>query len=205
MQDLNKALADIADIRLQLAAGTMFRGFGPTVIAATGGIAFGLTLLQTLWPDKLMTTPTAFVSTWIVAAAASAALIGVEMYARTRRHHSGLADAMLFNAVENFLPVGFAGAAIAIVILNYAPDTIWMLPGLWQLLVSLGLFAAIRFLPRAVAVAAAWYFVAGIAVLVFSSEERSLSPWLMGLPFTIGQLLLAAILHIAYGDDHAEV
>lgn len=204
MQDLNKALADIADIRLQLAAGTMFRGFGPTVIAATGGIAFGLTLLQTLWPDRLMATPATFVSTWVVVALASAALIGVEMYARTRRHHSGLADAMLFNAVENFLPVGFAGAALAVVILNYAPDTIWMLPGLWQLLVSLGLFAAIRFLPRAVAVAAAWYFVAGIAVLILSSEDRSLSPLLMGLPFSVGQLLLAAILHIAYGDEHAE-
>ena len=151
-----------------------------------------------------MATPATFVSTWVVVALASAALIGVEMYARTRRHHSGLADAMLFNAVENFLPVGFAGAALAVVILNYAPDTIWMLPGLWQLLVSLGLFAAIRFLPRAVAVAAAWYFVAGIAVLILSSEDRSLSPLLMGLPFSVGQLLLAAILHIAYGDEHAE-
>lgn len=204
MQDLNKALADIADIRLQLAAGTMFRGFGPTVIATTGGIAFATAVVQTLWPGSLVADPTTFITTWVVIAIASAALIGIEMYARTRRHHSGLADAMLFNAVENFLPVGFAGAALAFVILNYAPDTSWMLPGLWQLLVSLGLFAAIRFLPRAVAVAAAWYFVAGIAVLILASADRALSPWLMGLPFTIGQLLLAAILHIAYGDEHVE-
>ena len=204
MQDLNKALADIADIRLQLAAGTMFRGFGPAVIAATGGIAFALTLLQATWLAHIVINPTTFITTWVISALASAALIGVEMYARTRRHHSGLADAMLFNAVENFLPVGFAGAALAFVILTYAPDTAWMLPGLWQLLVSLGLFAAIRFLPRAIAVAAAWYFIAGIAVLILASQDRSLSPWLMGIPFTVGQLLLAAILHIAYGDDHAE-
>ena len=204
MQDLNKALADIADIRLQLAAGTMFRGFGPAVIAATGGIALAVTLLQVIWPTQLVAEPTTYIATWVVVAVASAALIGVEMYARTRRHHSGLADAMLFNAVENFLPVGFAGAALAVVIVNYAPDTTWMLPGLWQLLVSLGLFAAIRFLPRAIAVAAAWYFIAGVAVLILASQERDLSPWLMGIPFTVGQLLLAAILHIAYGDEHAE-
>lgn len=204
MQDLNKALADIADIRLQLAAGTMFRGFGPTVIAMTGGIAFALTLLQATWPADLVFDPTTFISTWVIVAVASAILIGVEMYARTRRHHSGLADAMLFNAVENFLPVGFAGAALSIVILNYAPDATWMLPGLWQLLMSLGLFAALRFLPRAIVVAAAWYFVAGVTVLILASQDRSLSPWLMGIPFTVGQLLLAAILHIAYGDEHAE-
>ncbi|MEM6497303.1 MAG: hypothetical protein AAF709_11305, partial [Pseudomonadota bacterium] len=77
-------------------------------------------------------------------------------------------------------------------------------PGLWQLLVSLGLFAAVRFLPRAIAIAAAWYFISGIAVLIIASQERSLSPWLMGIPFTVGQLLLAAILHVAYGDEHVE-
>ncbi len=204
MQDLNKALADIADIRLQLAAGTMFRGFGPAVIATTGGIALALTLIQVAWPVYLVTEPMTFITTWVVVAVACAALIGMEMYARSRRHHSGLADAMLFNAVENFLPMGFAGAALAIVILSYAPDTTWMLPGLWQLLVSLGLFAAVRFLPRAIAVAAAWYFISGIAVLIIASQERSLSPWLMGIPFTVGQLLLAAILHVAYGDEHVE-
>ena len=36
MQDLHKALADIGSIRQQIAAGTMFRGFGPAVVATTG-------------------------------------------------------------------------------------------------------------------------------------------------------------------------
>jgi hypothetical protein len=204
MHDLNKALADIGSIRKQLAAGTMFRGFGPTVIAATGALALVTAAAQSLWLDDPTREPGLFLAGWIVASAVSAGLIGAEMVARTRRHHSGLADAMLLNAIEQFLPAGAAGAAIGLVLLQFAPEALWILPGLWQVLVSLGLFAAMRSLPRAVVWAAAWYFAAGIGVLMLSSQTHALSPWAMGIPFAVGQLVLAAILHFAYGESDGE-
>ena len=77
-----------------------------------------------------------------------------------------------------------------------------MLPGLWQIVLSLGVFAALRVLPRAVAVAGAWYFLSGVAVLILGSQTRELSPWAMGLPFGVGQFLLAGILRWTIGDDH---
>jgi hypothetical protein len=40
--------------------------------------------------------------------------------------------------------------------------------------------------------------------LMLASENHALSPWTMGLPFVIGQLLMAAILHFASGDLDAE-
>lgn len=203
MSDLHKALADIGNIRLQLAAGTMFRGFGPSVVALTGVLALATAAAQWVWGDR-HASPLAFLTAWIGVAILSSVLIGLEMRQRTRRHHGGLADAMLFNAVEHFLPMGAAGATIGAIVLRFAPDTAWMLPGLWQLLVSLGLFAAIRFLPRSVALAGAWYFLAGSAALMMASETRALSPWSMGLPFGIGQLLLATILHVAMGGNDAE-
>ena len=52
--------------------------------------------------------------------------------------------------------------------------------------------------------AAAWYFVAGAAVLMLSSAPRSLSPWAMGIPFGAGQILVAVILHLALGEDDAK-
>ena len=55
-----------------------------------------------------------------------------------------------------------------------------MLPGLWQILVSLGIFASVRSLPRSVALAAAWYFVAGFAVLLIGEPAHALSPWTDG-------------------------
>ena len=79
-----------------------------------------------------------------------------------------------------------------------------MLPGLWQLLVSLGVFASARSLPRTVALAGAWYFVAGFATLLLASSTHALSPWTMGLPFAVGQLFMAAILYFASGETDAE-
>src|SRR5262245_59680371 len=205
MQDLNKALADIGSIRQQLAAGTMFRGFGPAVIAVTGLLAAATATAQSLWLDDPTHQPLTFLAAWTLTAVAGAALIGAEMIARTRRHHGGLADAMLWNAIEQALPAGVAGAAIAVVLIEFSPDTLWLLPGLWQILVAIGISAFVRSLPRAVAWAAAWYGAAGLLVLALSCQTEAVSPWTMGLPFVVGQLLLAAILHLSFGASDAEV
>ncbi|MCB1513482.1 MAG: hypothetical protein H6876_07930 [Hyphomicrobiaceae bacterium] len=203
MSDLHKALADIGRIRVQLAAGTMFRGFGPAVIALSGVMALAAAAAQSAGalPDD---APMPFLLVWIVVAIASGALIGIEMRARTLRQHSGLADVMLLNAVEHFLPFGAVGAVIAAIIMRNAPELAWLLPGLWQLLVGLGLFAATRFLPRTVMLAAAWYLIAGAVVLTLTSSTRGLDPWSMGLPFGVGQLILAVILRNAEGEADAE-
>jgi hypothetical protein len=205
LQDLDKALADIGSIRQQLAAGTMFRGFGPAVIATTGVLAAATATAQSLWLADPTHQHLAFLAGWAATALASAALIGAEMIARTRRHHGGLADAMLINAVEQALPAGVAGAAIALVLVRFAPETLWVLPGLWQVLVGLAIFASVRSLPRTVAWAGTWYLAAGVAVLALSSQTQALSPWAMGLPFVVGQLMLAAILHQAFGAGDGEV
>jgi hypothetical protein len=204
MRDLDKALADIFAIRSQIAAGTAFRGYGPAAIAATGGLALVTAVAQFLWLDDPTGQPAIFFGGWAATALVSAGLIGVEMRARSRRHHSGLADAMIHQAVEQFLPAGTAGALLAVTLLWFAPKTLWMLPGLWQLLVSLGICASARSLPRTVMLGAAWYFVAGFATLMLASGDHALSPWTMGLPFVIGQLLMAAILHFASGDLDGE-
>ena len=204
MRDLDKALADILAIRSQIAAGTAFRGYGPATMAATGILALVTALIQFLWLEDPTGHPLAFFSGWAAAALLSGAIIGIEMKARSRRHHSGLADAMIHQAVEQFLPAGVTGALLAVMLMKFAPESLWMLPGLWQVFVSLGVFASVRSLPRTVAFGGAWYFVAGFTVLLLASESHSLSPWTMGLPFVIGQLLMAALLHFASGDNDVE-
>jgi hypothetical protein len=204
MRDIDKALADILAIRSQIAAGTAFRGYGPAAVAATGGLALMTAAAQFLLLDDPSGQPLVFFLGWAATALLSAAIIGVEMRARSRRHHCGLADAMVHQAVEQFLPAGVAGALLAVMLGRFAPEALWMLPGLWQLLVSLGISASVRSLPRSVAIAAAWYFVAGFATLMLASQDHALSPWTMGLPFVVGQFLMAAILHFASGDPDAE-
>jgi hypothetical protein len=204
MRDLDKALADIFAIRSQIAAGTAFRGYGPAAVAATGAVALVTAILQFYWLEDFTHNPIAFFAGWAAAAVLSATMIWVEMRARSRRHHSGLADAMIHQAIEQFLPAGVAGVLLAAMLWKFAPETLWLLPGLWQILVSLGIFASVRSLPRSVALAGAWYFVAGFAVLILASQSHALSPWTMGLPFAAGQSLMAAILYFASGEADAE-
>jgi hypothetical protein len=204
MRDLDKALADIFAIRSQIAAGTAFRGYGAAAVAGTGVLAFVTMLLQLFWLDDPSGQALTFFLGWGAAALVSGAMIWIEMVARSRRHHSGLADAMVHQAVEQFLPAGIAGVLLAVMLFKFAPEALWMLPGLWQLLVGLGVFASVRSLPRTVAFAGAWYFVTGFSTLLVASQSHALSPWTMGLPFVAGQFLMAAILHFASGENDAE-
>ncbi|WP_031549523.1 hypothetical protein [Parvularcula oceani] len=203
MRDVDRAIADIATIRGQIAAGTLFRGFGPLVTAATGGLALLLAAAQSVWPGTLAAGPGAYFTAWIALAVICAALVGVEMWFLSRRHHRGLALAMMGNAVEHFLPAGAAGAAVMFVLHRFAPDTLWMLPGIWQVLLALALCSAARMLPPPALLVGAWYLAAGLIVLALAGTERSLDPWMMGLPFAVGQGLMALILKRAGGGDHA--
>lgn len=194
MRDLDKALADISEIRTQMARGTEFRGYGPATLAATGGLALLATAGQALWLPHPAAHVGLYVALWGTTAAISVILIGLDMILRSRRIHSGLAQEMIWSAVEQFLPAGVAGGLVTAVLLQYAPESLWMLPGLWQIVFSLGVFACCRFLPRAMFAVGLWYLIAGLACLVFAQAEHAFSPWAMGVPYGVGQLLVAAIL-----------
>src|SRR5713226_1093393 len=182
MNDLNKALGDISSIRRQMARSTEFRGYGPVTLATTGATAIAAAGAQAFWlPDPAKNIP-AYLAIWISTAALSAGLIGTEMYARTRRIHSGMADEMIRMAVQQFLPSVGAGALITLALVRYVPAVLWMLPGLWQIVFSLGVFSSCRFLPRPVAAVGAWYLLTGLTCIALG-DGRALSPWAMGIPY----------------------
>lgn len=205
MRDLDKALSDIVAIRSQIAAETAFRGYGPAAIAATGALALLTLAAQAIFLAEPTGRPTTFFACWIATALAAAAIIGVEMRRRAHRHHSGLADAMIHHAIQQFLPAGATGVLLAVVLALFAPAELWLLPGLWQILIGLGVFASVRSLPRRIGLVGGWYVFAGLAVTMLASDSRGLSPWSMGIPFVVGQFLMAAILHFATeGGDGKE-
>ena len=193
MNDLNRALGDISSIRRQVARSTEFRGYGPATLAATGGIAILAATAQTLWLPDPANRIAAYLAIWISTAVVSAGLIGVQMVTRTHRMHSGMADEMIRMAVEQFLPAAVAGALMTIVLAGSVTSALWMLPGLWQVIFSLGVFSSCRFLPRPMAAAGVWYVLTGMACIMLANG-RALSPWAMGIPYGAGQLLVAGIL-----------
>lgn len=196
MNDLQKALGDISSVRRQVARSTEFRGYGPATLAGTAGFAVIAAGIQ----KSLVSDPAnqlgPYLGIWIWTALASALLIGVQMHTRSRRMHSGLADEMIRMAVEQFLPSALAGALVTAVLVRYVPASAWMLPGLWQIIFSLGVFSSCRFLPRPMVAAGVWYLAAGLFCLGIG-DAHSLSPWAMGIPYAGGQLLVACVLYFS--------
>jgi hypothetical protein len=204
MGDLERALAEITEIRSQIARGTEFRGLGAATLAATGALALLAAVAQGLWLAEPARHVEAYLTLWIGVAAACVMLIGIETVTRSARVHSGLAQEMILAAVEQFLPVVAAGALLTVVLFQTAAAVLWMLPGLWQIVFSLGIFASRRWLPPATALAGLWYLATGLACLAFASGSQALSPWAMGVPFGIGQTLIAVIVHRHGGEADGE-
>jgi hypothetical protein len=202
VSDLQRALADLETIRRQVARQTRFLGLGSTAIAGTAAIALVTGFAQDFWLDGRQDPP-AFFIVWIGVAVLCVSVLGLEIYQRSRRHHRGLSDAMVLQAAEAFLPVGGAGACLALVIARFAPDQVWMLPGLWQIFVGLGLFASMRILPWQASLVGGGYVLTGLCVIALSSQQHLLSPALMSIPFAVGQGALAVIMHRYAGDPDA--
>ncbi len=193
MNELNRALGDISSIRRQMARSTEFRGYGPATLAATGLIAFLAAAVQAVFVPDPVNHISTYLSVWIWTAVLSAALTGVQMYTRTRRMHSGMSQEMMHMAVEQFLPSAGAGLLITIVLVRFVPAALWMLPGIWQVIFSLGVFSSCPFLPQPMLAAGAWYLITGL-VCISLGDGRALSPWAMGIPYGAGQLLVAGVL-----------
>jgi len=203
MSDLNRALSEISAIRGQIARGAEFRGYGPATVTMTAVFALIAALAQSWWlkhPEHDIGT---YLAIWVPTAAVSLLIISLETFVRARRLHSGLAGRMMQSAAEQFLPAIVAGLLLTVVLRESAPASFWMLPGLWQIVFSLGVFASCRFLPRPMFVVGIWYLGCGLLCLALGAGSRALSPWAMGVPFGIGQALVGAVLWIDY-EDHDE-
>jgi len=201
MQDLDRALAEIGAIRSQLARGERFHGLGPNAFAATGVLAmFAAAAQATLAPAAATNVPS-FFALWMAVAAVSAGVIAFEMRDRSRRLHSHLADEMIAAAFAQFLPAAVAAALFTGALALFAPQCLWLAPGLWQIAYGVGVFASSRFLPRAMRLVGAWYVATGLACVALAQGAHAFSPWSMGLPFGAGQFLVAAVLRFAEASE----
>jgi len=134
-----------------------------------------------------------FIALWIGTAAVCVVLTAIETINRSRRAHGSLATEMLQSALEQFLPAIVAGGLLTIVLLAVAPQDLWMLPGIWHIVFSLGVL-----LPSLSATS----YIRGRRMVsgLRSSLPRSRSadphnsPWAMGIPYGVGHLLVAGIL-----------
>jgi hypothetical protein len=127
---------------------------------------------------------------------------GLEMIIRARNSSTTMTRDLAWLALEQFCPALMAGALVTVVLVRASPESLWMLPGLWQIMYALGIFASCRLLPRPTFWVAVFYLGTGLAALALAHGDRALSPWSMGLPFGVGQILAALVLYRTLERDH---
>jgi hypothetical protein len=193
--ELHEALTQISEIRQQMARTEVFRGYRALPVAFSGVMAVAAAVVQAVWISEPSQQVSAYLGLWVGTAVVSGLAAGSEMFWRTRAPAASLRREITWLAVEQFVPSLAAGGLLTVVLVRTAPESLWMLPGLWQILFGLGVFASCRLLPRATFGVAVFYLAAGLTTLALARGEAAFSPWAMGLPFGVGQWLAAVVLY----------
>ena len=193
--ELREALDSIATIRRRMAESEVFRGYRAIPVAFSAVLALTAGFLQPhLVPRPDRDLP-AYVGLWSAVAMVSVAAAGLAMFLRDRMAGTSLTRPVTWLAVGQFFPCLVSAAAVTAVVVRFAPDAGWILPGLWQVFFSQGVFASCRLLPRPAFAVGVFYLVAGVGTLILARGPDALSPWAMAVPFGVGQLGAAAVLY----------
>ena len=200
--ELKEALVQITEIRTQMARTEVFRGYRAMPAAFSGLVALTAATLQVLVIRDPVQQYPAYLVLWIGSAVVSGASAVMEMMIRARNARSELTREQTALALEQFFPCLAAGGLTTLVVVRSSPALVWILPGLWQIFYSLGIFATCRLLPRPMSAVAVFYAATGLTTLAVAQGDWALSPLAMGGPFGVGQLLAAAVLHRTLERDH---
>ena len=192
--ELREALSQIDEIRQQMARTELFRGYRSLTVGFSGVLALVAATLQpfVVEPENQLRD---FLVLWLLIASANLLMAAIQLWRRVRLANSRLVSQATLLAAEQFLPSVFVGAVVTLCVYRYAPDAGWMLPGLWSLIYSLGIFASYRLLPRQVAWVGMYYVAAGALCLIWGQSDNAFSPWQMALSFGGGQIFGAAVLY----------
>jgi len=203
MRDVDLALSQVSLIRAQLTATTRFLGISPEFNLLMAVLALAVAVVQGYYPA--LQDGLGYIAVWGSMLIASTGAVVVDAVARARRLHGRMANAMLKAALGKALPFYLTAAFVTWAICTFSAENIRILPGLWLMLIGLLGCSALPSLPRKAVWVAAWYLLCGAAVLLLSltpaSEPQPLSPWLLGIPFTIGHLFVALVFSKASDSD----
>jgi hypothetical protein len=195
--ELGEALERIDTIRAHVARTGVFRGYKAATVGCTGLLAFLVSAVQPLVVPDPLENVHQYLQLWIGVAAVSAICVAIELATRCVKSDSPLQREQTLRAVEQFVPCLVAGASATWAVVQFSPDAASLLPGLWAIMFSLGIFASCRQLPAPTVVVAIYYLAAGVACLALARGTHALSPWAMAGTFGAGQLLTSVVLYLA--------
>ena len=199
--DLQAAIHQLDQIQNSLERSECFRGYRSQSVAFSGLLGLAGVLLQTwLIPDPAASLQT-WLGLWIGIAVVCVVVVAVEILVRCWRIRSRREFQLTKTALRQLVPALFAGAILTHIISSTAPESAWMLPGLWSVLFGLGVFSSLPQMPDRFVWVACWYVGGGLWLLMIGRGEAALAPWMM-LIFVIGQMLSALQLYLTLERPH---
>jgi hypothetical protein len=192
---LRQALVDIAEIRSQIARTEQCRALRSASVGFSGVLALIAAAIQGIWIPAPEEQVERYLGLWTVTAVLGFAVPAGRLVLRYYRSESAPLRSVTLLAFEQIAPPLVAGALLTYTFYRTAPESLWLLPGLWSVLFSLCVFASHHLFPRATVLVGLYYLVAGFLCLLFARGEAAFSAWAMVGTFGVGQLLAAAVLY----------
>ena len=190
--DIERALADIAEVRDRLAGAQRFKGYSAIAAGLSGGFALVAGVVQAL----LMGTPQTnhdgrmYFAIWFICCAASI-VVNYGAIAHWFVNDATAREKWQTRTVGlSMLPAIVLGAAFSLALVQ--SDLVRFLPGVWFACYGVGLFASRLTVPRGVLPIAGAFVLAGIALL-FAPADIALQWWVNALGFGAGQIAIAVL------------
>jgi len=192
--DVERAVADLAEVRLRLVTLQRFDGVSGQAAIASGVVALVSGALQyTLIPlpvsahDEML-----YLGIWLGCLAIALAInYGAILSWLAHERRLG-ARGQVRNVGKTILPsIVIGGVLTAALVVHHVAV---MLPGAWCMCYALGLFASKAMLPRSVVWVAAGFTLFGAILLLVPTVAQTLAWWVMPLAFGVGQIMIGICL-----------
>lgn len=189
---VSHALGQIAHIHEQLAKAEIYRGFHPQCVLLSGLLGLVAAAIQ---PLLVGDEPLEFVRFWLMAAAVcGTAGVSATVHAYFVRDDE-FARRRTWRVGVQFAPCVAAGLLVTVLLPRVSASAVTVLPGLWEILFGLGVFAARPYLPRATGWVGLFYLACGALLLAAAPGDLTRAGWAVAGVFAAGQFATAWVLH----------
>jgi len=192
---VEEALNEVRALQSQVAGAGRYCCYRSATILTSGLAALMAAVVQSMWIPHPQEHLGRYLLLWVGVATASVAITGAEILLRYLRSDSPHAQRQTAAAVRQFVPCIVAGALLTWAISKFGSEHTALLPALWAIIFSLGVFASAQQLPRGGYIVATYYLMAGLICLRWGQGAQALAPWTMVLTFGVGQSITAVVLY----------